>query len=70
MWISPGLRAHEEEFRQAWVARVPGRPEDGRTSVPPKMTYKAWYKQFKRTRMPPGEWIDRLMQGPPASGPA
>lgn len=59
-WISPGLRAHEAEFRRAWVDHF-GAGE------PPKSTYKAWYRQWKRTGIPPREWIATLGGGPPGS---
>jgi hypothetical protein len=59
-WISPGLRAHEAEFRRAWVQHF-GAGE------PPKSTYKAWYKQWKRTGISPPEWIATLGGGAPRS---
>jgi hypothetical protein len=62
-WISPGMREHEDEFRQAWLARF------GPASAPggsvPKGTYKAWYKQFKKTGIRPAEWLAALATGPP-----
>ena len=63
-WISPGMRKHEDEFRQAWVQRYGSTTSGG--SVPPA-TYKAWYKQFKKTGIRPAEWLAALSQGPPGS---
>lgn len=62
-WISAGMREHEDEFRQAWVQRfgMTGGPN------PPPATYKAWYKQFKKTGIRPSEWLATLQQGPPGS---
>ena len=67
-WISPGMRAHEEEFRQAWVAHFGTAPGADPMAKPPKGTYKAWYKQFKKTGIGPVAWIQALGQGPPVSG--
>jgi hypothetical protein len=63
-WISPGMREHEDEFRQAWLQRFGTSPSSGGGTVPPQ-TYKAWYKQFKKTGIKPSEWIAALAQGPP-----
>ena len=66
-WLSPGLRAHEDEFRQAWLRRFgPGTP--GGTERPPPSTYKTWYRQWKKTQIGPEEWLAALQQGPPGSG--
>jgi hypothetical protein len=63
-WISAGMREHEEEFRQAWLQRFGAAPTAGGGAVPPA-TYKAWYKQFKKTGVRPSEWLATLAQGPP-----
>ena len=63
-WISPGMREHEEEFRQEWLLRFGSTPSSGVGAVPPAV-YKAWYKQFKKTGMRPREWLATLSQGPP-----
>lgn len=65
-WISPGMREHEDEFRQAWLLRFGNAPSSGGGGVPPA-TYKAWYKQFKKTGVRPAEWLATLAQGPPGS---
>jgi len=66
-WISPGMREHEEEFRQAWVAHFGTAPGADPMAKPPPATYKAWYKQFKKTGIGPVAWIATLGQGPPTS---
>jgi len=63
-WISPGMREHEDEFRQAWLQRFGNTPTAKGGGVPPA-TYKAWYKQFKKTGIRPAEWLGTLAQGPP-----
>ncbi|HEV8065106.1 MAG TPA: hypothetical protein VGP46_09750 [Acidimicrobiales bacterium] len=63
-WISPGMREHEEEFRQAWVQRF-GENAGGAPGAVPKQTYKTWYKQFKKTGIGPTDWLAALQQGPP-----
>ena len=65
-WISPGMREHEDEFRQAWLQRHGSAPTAGGGRVPPA-TYKAWYKQFKKTGIRPAEWIAAQAGGPPGS---
>jgi hypothetical protein len=63
-WISAGMREHEDEFRQAWIQRF-GMNASGPT--PPPATYKAWYKQWKKTGIGPSEWLDALRAGPPGA---
>ena len=63
-WLSPGMRAHEDEFRQAWVARFGENPHG---PTPPPGTYKAWYKQWKKTQIAPTQYLAVLQQGPPGS---
>jgi hypothetical protein len=65
-WISAGMREHEEEFRQAWLQRFGDTPS-ARGGVVPPATYKAWYKQFKKTGVRPADWLSTLAQGPPSS---
>jgi hypothetical protein len=65
-WISAGMREHEDEFRQAWLQRFGNAPTSGGGAVPPA-TYKAWYKQFKKTGIRPADWLSTLSQGPPSS---
>jgi hypothetical protein len=64
-WISSGMREHEAEFAQAWAQHFGNSPTSG-AAVPPA-TYKAWYKQFKKTGVRPAEWLDTLASGPPGS---
>jgi hypothetical protein len=64
-WISAGMREHEAEFAQAWAQRFGNTPTTA-TAVPPA-TYKAWYKQFKKTGIRPAEWLATLATGPPGS---
>jgi hypothetical protein len=64
-WISSGMREHEAEFSQAWAQHFGNTPAGG-AAVPPA-TYKAWYKQFKKTGVRPAEWLDTLAAGPPGS---
>jgi hypothetical protein len=62
-WISAGMREHEAEFAQAWAQHFGNTPSAG-VAVPPA-TYKAWYKQFKKTGIGPAQWLDTLATGPP-----
>jgi hypothetical protein len=62
-WISAGMREHEAEFTQAWQQRFGAMPTSG-PAVPPA-TYKAWYKQFKKTGIAPAQWLEALAAGPP-----
>jgi len=64
-WISAGMREHEAEFAQAWAQRF-GNTSPGGAAVPPA-TYKAWYKQFKKTGIGPAQWLETLAAGPPGS---
>jgi hypothetical protein len=64
-WISAGMREHEAEFAQAWAQHF-GNTSSSVAAVPPA-TYKAWYKQFKKTGIRPTEWLDTLATGPPGS---
>ena len=64
-WISAGMREHEAEFAQAWALRFGSTLSSG-PGVPPA-TYKAWYKQFKKTGVRPAEWLATLATGPPGS---
>jgi hypothetical protein len=64
-WISAGMREHEAEFAQAWAQRFGNTPTTA-AAVPPA-TYKAWYKQFKKTGIRPAEWLATLATGPPGS---
>jgi hypothetical protein len=66
-WISPGMREHEDEFRQAWARRYGMTPNSTGQTGPPASTYKAWYKQWKKTGIGPDEWLAALAQGPPGS---
>jgi hypothetical protein len=63
-WISAGMREHEAEFTQEWVQRFGNTAIAGKSAVPPA-TYKAWYKQFKKTGVRPAEWLATLSSGPP-----
>jgi hypothetical protein len=64
-WISAGMREHEAEFAQAWAQRFGNMSSSG-AAVPPA-TYKAWYKQFKKTGVRPADWLQTLAAGPPGS---
>jgi hypothetical protein len=49
-WLTAGEKAHKQEFVDAWRQRHPGEPPMG--------TFKTWYRQWVRTKIPAGQWLD------------
>src|SRR5271165_4190387 len=49
-WLTPGEKAHKQEFTDAWRQRHPGEPPMG--------TFKTWYRQWVLTKIPAGDWLD------------
>jgi hypothetical protein len=64
MWLSPGERAHKAEFLQAWEQRFGPVPAGN----PPVAMLKTWFRQWKRTGVAPGPWLDANVGQPPPSG--
>jgi len=62
LWLSPGERAHKDEFWSAWQERYgPISP-----ASPPVAIFKTWYRQWKATGIAPGPWLDsNVPAGPP-----
>jgi hypothetical protein len=59
MWLSPGEKAHKQEFWDAWRQRHPGEPPMG--------TFKTWYRTWLRTKVSAADWLDaNTGSGPPA----
>ena len=63
MWLmTPGEKAHKQEFVDAWRQRHPGDPPMG--------TFKTWYRQWVQTKIPAGEWLDaNTGSAPPVAPP-
>ena len=66
MWLSPGERAHKDEFFAAWEQRFGPVPANN----PPVAMLKTWFRQWKRTKVAPGPWLDANVGQPPPGGGA
>jgi hypothetical protein len=66
MWLSPGERAHKAEFWEAWEQRFGPIP----ANKPPVAMLKTWFRQFKRTGVAAGPWLDANVGQAPGGGPS
>lgn len=66
LWLSPGERAHKDEFWQAWEQRFGAVPPNN----PPVAMLKTWFRQWKQTGIAPGPWLDANVGQPPPGGSA
>ncbi len=62
VWVGvhPGAKKHTDAFWNAWEVRhgpvVRGVP----STYPPQGLFQAWHKEYKRSGMEPGPFLDRL----------
>ena len=65
LWLSPGERAHKAEFWREYEQRFGPIPANN----PPVAMLKTWFRQWKRTGVAPGPWLDaNAGQPPPSTG--
>ena len=64
LWLSPGERAHKDEFWAAWEQRY----GPINAASPPVAMFKTWYRQFKKTGVAPGTWLEANVAGGPPGG--
>jgi hypothetical protein len=66
LWLSPGERAHKAEFWREYEQRFGPIPANN----PPVAMLKTWFRQWKKTGVAAGPWLDaNPLQAPPTGGP-
>jgi hypothetical protein len=64
-WLSPGEMAHKAEFWQAWEQRYGPIPSNN----PPIAMLKTWFRQWKKTKVAAGPWLDANVGHAPGGAP-